>query len=540
MSVFGKTWQIIHERQKNESLWSAILNAKNILEPADFFSNANLNDLHDPYLFEDMRKAVSRVEKAIVDKERIWIYGDYDVDGTSGAALLVHTLKHLKAEVSYRIPNRLKEGYGLHDSYVEEAQKNNVKLIITVDLGISCKKQIDNAENLGINMIITDHHSVPKEKPNAFAILHPALSLYPFKYLSGSGMAFKLAQALLNGDNTMILALTDLASLGTVADMVPLIGENRILLKLGLEQMQKSRWHGLNSIIKNSGAKSYTSETIGFLIGPRINAAGRMDNAYWAMQTLLAGQNEATEKSHKLEQLNRARQDLTTKILDEALATIENDEDIIIAYGKNWSSGLVGLIAGKIQEKFSKPTFILDDRGDSLIGSARSVQGFNITDAIRKASHLLESFGGHEQAAGFHLKKEKLDDFKKILREYSKEYFQNNPLRPLLKVDTQIYEDDFNLENIEKIQSFAPFGVGNEEPSFIVENLKINTINKVGKNQEHLKFSAFSGAKKIDGIAFKFSSHEEKLRNSSKMVVKLKKNEWKNKQSLELHVLDFA
>lgn len=536
MSILGKSWNILYERQKGETLWAALLKARNIENPGEFFSSATLSDLHDPFLFDDMHKSVDRITRAINARERIWIYGDYDVDGTSGASLLVHALRFLGAEVSYRVPHRLNEGYGLHDSYVEEAAKNNIKILITVDCGISCKKQIDRAEELGVNVIVTDHHTVPKELPNAFAILHPQISNYPFKFLSGSGVAFKLASALLK-DEDMIMALTDLASLGTVADCVPLIGENRVIVKLGLAQMPKTKWDGLRALVGE--VKTFTSETIGFQIGPRINAAGRMDTPLWAIQTLLAEGNDAFKKSQKLEELNRERQILSGNIYKEALAKVNPDDSIIIAEGQGWSSGIVGLIAGKIQEKHSKPTLILDDRGDVLIGSARSVPGFNVVDAIKQAAHLLETYGGHEQAAGFHLKKDKYEEFKKIVREYSKDYFAKNPHRPIINIDTHLTEQDLCLENCETIQNFAPFGIGNEEPRLILENARVINIKKIGKEAEHLRFTAIAGLEMVSGVAFRMAAHEEKLANASKLVANMQKNTWEGRDSLQLNLLDF-
>jgi single-stranded-DNA-specific exonuclease len=537
MSILGKSWNILHERQKGDTLWASLLKARNIENPGEFFSSASLSDLHDPFLFDDMQKSVDRINSAINARERIWIYGDYDVDGTSGASLLVHALRFLGAEVSYRVPHRLNEGYGLHDSYVEEAAKNNIKILITVDCGISCKKQIDRAEELGVNVIVTDHHTIPKELPNAFAILHPQTSNYPFKFLSGSGVAFKLASALLK-DEDMIMALTDLASLGTVADCVPLIGENRVIVKLGLAQMPKTKWDGLRALV--SEVKTFTSETIGFQIGPRINAAGRMDNPLWAIQTLLASGDDAFKKSQKLEELNRERQLLSGNIYKEALSKINPSDAIIIAEGQGWSSGIVGLIAGKIQEKHSKPTLILDDRGDFLIGSARSVPGFNVVEAIKQASHLLETFGGHEQAAGFHLKKDKYEEFKKILREYSKEYFAKNPHRPIVNIDTYLTDKDLHIDNCETIQKFAPFGIANEEPKLILENARVINVKKIGREAEHLRFTAISGVEMVNGVAFRMAAHEEKLANATKLVANLQKNTWEGRDSLQLNLVDFS
>ena len=338
MSVLSKPGSLNYERLPNESLRSALLKARKIENPGEFFSDPQIDDLHDPFLFADMQKAVERLQKAIFSREHIAVYGDYDVDGLSGTALLVHTLRMLGAEVSYRIPHRLKDGYGLHQKYVEELSREKTGVLVTVDLGISCATEVELAQSLGMDVIITDHHTVPDKVPRAFATLHPFLAAtYPFKYLSGSGVAFKLASALLKAtkNEDFIPCLTDLASLGTVADCVSLSGENRALVKLGLEQMKQSKWDGLRAILKNAGAwgKEFSTHTIGFQIGPRLNASGRIDSPYWSLQTLLAEGEAATEKSAKLEELNRKRQDMMESIMREAEAALDHEPPLLIAAG---------------------------------------------------------------------------------------------------------------------------------------------------------------------------------------------------------------
>jgi len=542
MTASGKTWHLNYERSPDESLWSALSNARKVDDPGTFFSSAALSDLHDPFLFPDMQKAVDRLQKAIAARERIVVYGDYDVDGISGSALLIHVLRFLGAEVSYRIPNRLKEGYGLHASYIEELATQNAAVLITVDLGISCAKEVALAQSLNIDVIITDHHTIPAILPEAFATLHPKLApSYPFEHLSGSGVAFKLACALLTTTHNedMIPHLTDLASLGTVADCVPLIGENRVLVKLGLQQLQKTRWEGLQAILKNAGSTAFTTETIGFQIGPRLNASGRMDSAYWGLQTLLATGSEAHEKSQKLEELNHDRQELTKQIQAEAEAHLILTDPLIIEAGVGWSSGIVGLIAGRLQDKYSKPTFILEDRGDSMVGSARSLPGFHCVDALRSVAHLLEHFGGHEQAAGFHLKKENYAAFRQGLLDHATTHFAKTPLVPVLLADMALNPSDLTLESCEKIASFAPFGVGNKTPNFILDGVEIQDIKSVGREAKHLKFTGNFLGKKIDGIAFNFGPQSEALREAKKLLVELEKNDWNGKSNFQLKLVDF-
>lgn len=544
MSILGKSWSLAYERKPNESLWTALLKARKIENPGEFFSNATIEDLHDPFLFEAMEKAVDRLQKAIHGRERVVVYGDYDVDGLSGTALLIHTLRLLGAEVSYRIPNRQEEGYGLHQKHIKNLAAEKVSLLITVDLGISCADEIKLAQSLGIDVILTDHHTIPSQVPEAFATLHPLLSsTYPFHDLSGSGMAFKLASALLKKikKEDFIPLLTDLASLGTVADCVPLLGENRTLVKLGLQQMKQTKWDGLRSILKNAGAwdGEFSSRTIGFQIGPRLNASGRLESPYWSLQTLLSEGNSALEKSAKLEELNRERQRMTETILLEAESTLDFNQNILLAAGP-WYSGLVGLVAGRLQEKYGKPTFIMEDRGDFLVGSARGFSGYHLVEALRSAESLLEKFGGHEQAAGFHLKKEHLPAFKERLHLHAAGFFKEMSLKPSLNIDLSLLPEDLTLETCEKIQSFAPFGAGNEAPLFLMKECEIQTTRPVGQERKHIKLEGKFAGKTFEGIAFHFASHEDALRSAPNLVVQLEKNEWNGQTQVQVNLVDFS
>ena len=537
MSILGKTWNLNYKRKPDESLWSALLTSRNIENPGQFFSKAEISDLHDPFLFPDMKKAVDRIKKAIRARERIVIYGDYDVDGISGSAILIHTLRFLGAEVSYRIPHRKEDGYGLHQKYIEELIDQKVALLITVDLGISCPDEIALAQKNNIDVILTDHHTTPlggASLPKAFAILHPELAkAYPFKHLSGSGVAFKLASAL---SPELIPTLTDLASLGTVADCVPLTGENRSIVKLGLAQMPKTKWDGLKAILQTAGTwndQNFDTYTIGFQIGPRINASGRMDNPYWALQTLLSEGECAAQKSQRLESLNKERQLLTAQIQEDAETTIDLTAPILIASSKSWPSGLVGLIAGRLQEKHGKPAFILEDRGESLVGSARSYPGFHAVEALQQAAHILETFGGHEQAAGFHLKKENYEEFKKILLN------QKTPPKPQTQVDLELLPGEANLEHCERIASFAPFGEENQSPTFLLQNIRILDFRPVGQEERHLKFSASFGDEILEGIAFNFAPHTAALQKATSLLATLEKNEWNGLTKPQLKLIDF-
>jgi len=539
-----KEWVLKHKRQEDESLWQALLTSRGVENPGEFFSSASIEDLHDPFLFDDMQKAVDRIMKAIRAKERMVVYGDYDVDGTSGAAILIHTLRFLGAQVSYRIPSRQKDGYGLHNHYIEEMSEKDISLVITVDCGISCFDQVELAKEKKIDVIITDHHHIPEKLPDAFVTLHPDLSNYPFKALAGSAVAFKLACALLihTENSDFIQGLVDLASLGTVADCVPLVGENRTIVKLGLKQMLDTKWDGLKAILQSAGhwgQPEFSSETIGFQIGPRINASGRIDSPYWAMQALLSNGLEAMEKAMKLEQLNNARREMTRRIQEEAEAMLDHSQPLLMAAHPEWPSGVVGLIAGRLQEKFGKPALIMERREDKVVGSARSLPGFHCVDAIRSASDLLEGFGGHEQAAGFSLKLENLDDFIQSMQSYARAYFEKSPLTVTLNVDLELSDQDLSLETIDQIQNFAPFGIGNPLPRFLMKGAEVMNARPVGSEGDHLKFTVQYGKEVIDGIGFRFGDKIGEFQGKRDLIVELDVNEWNGIRKPQLKLVDF-
>ncbi|MFA5855604.1 MAG: single-stranded-DNA-specific exonuclease RecJ [Candidatus Gracilibacteria bacterium] len=551
MSLFGKKWTILYERKPNENLFAALSFARNIEDPGTFFADTEMSDLSDPFLFKNMQKAVERIFTAIKNGERIAIYGDYDVDGISGTAILVHTLNFLGAKVTYRIPSRLDEGYGLHTKYVEELAKQNVKLLITVDTGIACANEIALARERGMDTIVTDHHAIPKNFTvdfPAFAILHPLEDNdYPHKNLSGSAVAFKLAAALLyasenqdqNSDFTK--ALTDLAALGIVADCVPLTGENRKIVKIGLKQMSTTKWDGLKEILKLAGVwdkQDFSAFTIGFQVSPRLNASGRMDSPYWALQTLLASGEEAAKKGEKLEGFNRLRRSTTEKACVEAQQMVNQDDLIILAGSPDWSSGILGLVAGKILESSGRPAFIMEDKGGELVGSVRSLSGFNAVEALNAASEHLTHFGGHELAAGFRLKKESLEAFKEALLKHAKMVHQESPFIPTLKIDTTLHAEDLTLENIEKLNTFAPFGQGNPHPVLLIKDAKIIDTRKLGKDGTHLRCIIKIGPQTHECMAFGLSHLEPQIRSAKHLVVTLDKGSWQGEERIEMKLID--
>ncbi|MBN1494310.1 single-stranded-DNA-specific exonuclease RecJ [Candidatus Peregrinibacteria bacterium] len=562
MSVLGKKW-VIKNTDSECGVLDKIRENRGLKDPDDLreFLNPDLKDLHNPFLFNGMQNAVERVEKAIKKNERIIIYGDYDVDGISGSAILYLTLQHLGGQVSYRLPHRVEDGYGLNDKFINEFEKIGIGLVITVDCGISNYKQVELAKEKGIDVIITDHHTIPLTYPEAaYEVLHPCREggNYPFKGLTGAGVAFKFAQALLmrdghkEKDNELIFSLLDLASLGTVADLGPLVGENRLIVKKGLELLPNTKWEGLKFLQEIAGVKNsdpINSSVIGFQIAPRINAAGRIDSPYYALQLLIQGGNsEAAQKlAKKLEDLNRKRQDMLHKAVEEAEKRVhekfieKGETKIIIEYDKYWHSGIIGLIAGKLAEKYTRPAIIMQDFGDYLVASARSTDFFNIIEAITKFSKYLDHFGGHAQAAGFNIKKDNLENFIKEITTYTDETLKDTDLKPTLSIDCEIKTSDINWDTVGFIESLAPFGTGNENPVFLMKNVTVRNARSVGRDNKHMSLELNSGTLPMRGIAFnmgKFKDYTGK-RQTLDLVFRLETNQWNNNKTIQLNVIDF-
>lgn len=547
MSVLGKKW-IIKNSDKSKNILDKILENRGLLK------NKKITTLHDPFLFRDMKKAVKRVNKAIKNEERIIIFGDYDVDGITGTAILFNLLKKLNAKVSYRLPHRVNDGYGLSEKFIDEFIKKEVKLLVTVDCGISCNRTIKKAHESNIDVIITDHHSIPENIPkNALAILHPKEknSGYPFKELTGAGVALKFAEALIKEnkyDPKEINCFIDLAALGTVADLGPLKDENWLIVKKGLENLTKTKWLGLKKIMQFASIKEnevLDSSAISFRIAPRINAAGRISDPYLALSLLLQEDEEkATSLGSKLEELNTLRQSMTADIfkeVEELLSKTPTLPYVLIAENSSWHIGVLGLIAGKLVEKYARPAIIMQDFGDILVASARSPEYFNIIEAITNFNKYLINFGGHAQAAGFNLKKENLPIFKEKFEKYTEEKLKNIELKPTLEIDCEIENNEINFNLLETLETLKPFGVENKRPAFLLQNITPQLISNVGKEKEHLKFTVIINNKELNVIAFHFGKFTENLRKhkSIDLVFHLDKNHWNNKDFLQLQALDF-
>ena len=549
MSFLGKKWIVKNTAQDKDPL-------------AKILSNRGVEDinegltLHDPFLFENMVTAVERVKEAIEKQDRIIVFGDYDVDGISGATIMINTLKKLGANVSYRLPHRVNDGYGLTEKFIDEFIEKNINLIITVDCGISCRNEVKKARENNIDIIITDHHTIPDVLPEgSTAILHPRLndSKYPFNDLTGAGVALKFSQALL----TTLLAekfnqeefeeLVTLASLGTVADLGVLKGENRLIVKKGLENLLTTKSNGLKKIIELSGIKEGFLDThsISFRIAPRINAAGRIGDPYVALSLLL--QEEANEKTHllgqKLEDLNIERQVRTEKAVQEAEKFFTDQAElpyIFIADNPDWHVGILGLIVAKLVEKYNRPAIIMQDLGETLVASARSPKFFHLTDSLNQFSDHLISFGGHAQAAGFNIKKENLEKFKEQFQNFTAKALKNTELTPVMEIDCELGEKDISFELIDKLKALEPFGIGNEKPTFLLKNIEPYFVGQVGSEKNHLKFVIKSGDKEVQVIGFHLGKFADDLRQNKKIDIacNLEKNIWNNREYLQCRAID--
>ena len=542
MSVLGKKW-IIKNSDESKNTFDKILENRGLLD-----DDKEEKTLHDPFLFKDMNRVIARIKEAIDKKERVVVFGDYDVDGITGTAILVHVLKKLGANVSYRLPHRVDDGYGLSEKFIDELTGLDVKLLITTDCGISCEKEIEKGANQGMETIVTDHHTIPEKgvPSKAIGILHPKdpKSQYPFKGLTGAGVALKLAQALMPAEESFS-PLIDLAALGTVADLGSLKGENWYIVKKGLENLMNTKWVGLKKIMELADIKEMSSSSIGYRIAPRINAAGRIGNPYLALSLLL--QEEVSEKVNKLgdelEALNTKRKEMTFEAQNQAELLIDKNNlpYIIMVESPDWHVGIIGLIAGRMAEKYMRPSIIMQDFGDTLVASARSRDSFDIIEAITKHKDLLISFGGHAQAAGFNLKKANLQKFKRAIEKEAKAKLKNKNLKPTLEIDCRIDSKEISMNFIKELNKLSPFGIGNTQPVFILSGIEPQFIQQVGKEKQHLKFSTRINDKEISTIAFRMGEFADEMRRHRKIdvVFHLEKNVWRYKEQLQLQMLDF-
>ncbi|HHX18470.1 MAG TPA: single-stranded-DNA-specific exonuclease RecJ [Clostridium sp.] len=516
------------------------------------FLNSTLDDLNDPFLLKDMNIAVKRVAKAIEKKEKILIYGDYDVDGVTSTSILYKFLKSQNGNVYYYIPNRFEEGYGFCQSSVEKIIDMQVDLVVTVDCGTTAIEEAKILMEKGIDMVVTDHHECKEELPVVKALVNPQRPdcLYPDKNLSGVGVAFKLIKALSLEMDVEIKQseFLDLVALGTIADVMPLTGENRILVKFGLEEINNTSNLGLRYLMKDGKifGKKITSIDIGYIIAPRLNAAGRIKDAAMAVE-LLTTDDETTAKeiASELSEQNKQRQRIEAEIFEEVISKIEKESyikksSIMVVAGKDWHQGVIGIVASKIVEKYNKPCILISVSDGIGKGSGRSIEGLNLFNAITYCQRVLEKFGGHEMAVGLTLKEEKIHDFNKLINEYASTFSDECEYTQKINIDTKIELEEITLENARELNFLEPFGTDNPEPLFKLENAKISDISTVGSDNSHLKLKIENDSYKLDAIAFKKGDLAKVYKKSDVLdiVCTLDINSWNGSESVQLKVRD--
>ncbi|MCD4704495.1 single-stranded-DNA-specific exonuclease RecJ [bacterium] len=532
-------------------------NIKTQAEIDEFFNSDYSDDIHDPYLLQDMKKAVKRIYQAVEKKEEVLVYGDYDADGVTSSALLYDILYALGLRIDVYIPHRETEGYGFNMNSVQTIIDKKYTLVITCDCGISNFDEIKKLKKAGIDVIITDHHQEPQKLPPALAIIHAGLSRekYPFDKLAGVGIAYKLATGLLKSDlckleqdekNKTAKWLLDLVALGTVADMVPLRGENRTLVKYGLIVLQKTKRLGLQKLYEISGTRvdRMSSYTIGFQIGPRLNAAGRMDHANTAFELLKTKNiDTALRIANELNQNNSQRQNLTKKMVSEAKNQIECvDDDLksIWVSKDDWNLGIVGLVAGKLSNEYYRPSFVFGFDGQKWSGSCRGIDELDLMEIITKVSDKLVKFGGHKSAAGFSMLPENFSKVRENIKEEIKKKLKGIKLKPSLYLDVEIKLVDINWDLWDLLDKFEPYGMENSKPKFLIKDCLVKSYQYLGKDKSHLKIEIEQEGVIKKAIFFSGVSKFSNLKTNDKidLVTEIGVNEWNGNRTLELYIVD--
>ena len=519
----------IAEEHNISELLAAILVNRNITEKKeiDVFLNPTRNDFHNPYLMPDMEKAVKRILEAIDKKEKVIIYGDYDVDGITSITVLKKFLKERGLETGYYIPNRLDEGYGLNKEAIEKIANEGYTLIITVDCGISGIEEIAYAYEKGMEVIVTDHHEPLEELPKAVAVIDCKRkdNKYPFKNLAGCGVVFKLIQAIsqkLNIDEKEYLKYLDIVCVGTISDIVPLVDENRVIAKLGLKLVEQTKNPGLKALLLASGYKDVNSNTVSFGIAPRINACGRMGKEEEALKLFLTENIvEAGRITDNLNKYNRERQAIEKRIFEEAISKIEKNHldknNVIVVGEENWHHGVIGIVASKITELYFKPSILICFEGEEGKGSGRSIPGFDLHEALCESSEYLEKYGGHEMAVGLSLKKKNFQKFADKFEEISKKA-HTEEIESVINIDKEITIKDVNFETVNSLKALEPFGEANKMPIFIYKNLKIDSIRALSEGK-HLKLTLKDGNNILNSIGFNMGKYAEEYKIGDKIDV---------------------
>jgi len=516
-------------------------------DEAEKFLDAKLEHLLDPYLFSDMHQAVTRIKRAVQNKEKAMVFGDYDVDGITSTALLELVLSKIGLDVIHYIPHRIKEGYGLNKNILHLIKQKKIKLLITADCGINNHEEIKELRRHNIDVIVTDHHEpVDSELPAASSIINPKIkgSKYKYRDLAGVGVAYKLCQAI---TNKALFEDLDLVSLGTIADVAPLNGENRVMVKEGLVRLSDTKKIGLQALIESSGIKDkkITATFVSYILGPRLNASGRMDTAEIALNLLISQrQTEAGDLAKIIETHNRLRQKTERKILEEAEVIIDReinfkDHKIIVIAKEDWHPGVLGIVASKLVDRFCRPAIVISLSYDLCKGSARSIKNFHLFEALCECKGLLETFGGHAHAAGLVIAKDNIEDFKQDINRLAKEKLVLEDLLPHLDIDIELALSDLNESAIMELEALEPFGMANPEPLFYTRNLKLKGEPQVlGRNT--LKFWVTDGQITYQAIGFGLGSFEDSLVNADyfDLVYSPRMDNWHGEGTVLLEIRD--
>lgn len=533
------------KKEKITALASKIIYSRGIdtEEKLTQFLSNDLSKLHDPYLLHDMDKAVARIRQAIENYEQILVYGDYDADGMTSASIMKEALEMLGAEAQVYLPNRFVDGYGPNESvYKYFIEQQQVSLIITVDNGVAGHEAISYAQSQGVDVIVTDHHGLPAELPEAFAIVHPEHpeGNYPFKYLAGCGVAFKVACALLESIPTEML---DLVAIGTIADMVSLTDENRIMVKVGLEMLKQTERIGLMELMKVSDIDmlDVNEETVGFKIAPQLNALGRLDDPNPAVE-LLTGfdDEEALSIAQMINAKNEERKEIVQKIYDEAMSMVDLDKPVQVLAKEGWHPGVLGIVAGRILEHIAQPVIVLNIEDGMTKGSARSIEAINIFQALDEHRDLFEAFGGHAGAAGMTLPVENLEQLSQVLCDYIADNDIDLSQKKTLTIDEVLPLAEIDLDTVKSLEKIAPFGMDNPKPVFEIKDFEVKQARTMGQNGAHLKLKITQGSTAVDLVAFNQGHLVQEFQQAQNLclAVTLSINNWNGQTTVQLMLED--
>ncbi len=516
------------------------------------YMKKSLEDIHNPFMLDGMEEAVCRILSAIEKKEKIVIYGDYDVDGITATATVYKFLKSQGADVSYYIPDRFSEGYGINILAINKMARDGAKLMITVDCGITAVGEVEFAKTQGLDIIITDHHTCREELPKAVAVINPKRmdSSYPFSGLAGVGVAFKLvlALAIKLGMNTkdVFMEHVDMVALGTIADVVPLVDENRVIADKGINSIENTNNKGIRALMEMAGAggKTIDANSVAFFASPRLNAAGRLENASLSVELMICEDDErAKEIAEHLDELNSERKDIEQKIFEEAYKKAEEmgeDQLVYVISGENWNHGVIGIVASRIAELFYRPCILISVEDGKGKGSGRSVPEMNLFDALSDSEDLLTAFGGHSQAAGLSIAEENIQAFSKKINEFAKKNIDVQTLVPKLLIDCNLAGSSVTMQAAKMIESLAPFGEGNELPVFSMQGLKVIASQSMGVDKKHLRLRLSDGTNVFNAVGFGMGELSEKLCPGTMVSVafNMNINTYQGSENLQLMLKD--